>query len=73
MVSYIVSVINPSINLLTGTFIRKGRKKLGDYDFVVEWQQAPNTEQVKGLIRQIDQALLYTGCRYTITTKEKLE
>lgn len=70
MVSHIVSVINPSIDLLTGTFIRKGREQLGDYDFVVEWQQAPNTEQVKGLIKQIDQALLYTGCRYTITTKE---
>jgi len=69
MVSHIVSIIDPSIDLLTGTLIRKGREELGEYDFVVEWSQAPSAEQVRSLIKRIDEALLYTGCRYTITTK----
>jgi len=70
MVSHIVSVIDPSLDLLTGKLIRKGKLNLGEYDFVVEWAQTPDMEQVRGLIRRIDEALLYTGCRYTITTKE---
>lgn len=70
IVSHIVSVIDPSIDLLTGTFIRKGREELGEYDFFFEWKQTPTAEQVRGLIQRIDEALLYTGCRYTITTKE---
>jgi len=70
MVSHIVSVIDPSLDLMTGKLIRKGKENLGDYDFVVEWTQNPSTDQVRGLIRRIDEALLYTGCRYTITTKE---
>ena len=70
MVSHIVSVIDPSLDLLTGKMVRKGRIQLGEYDFVVEWAQIPETEQVRGLIRRIDEALLYTGCRYTITSKE---
>lgn len=70
MVAHIVSVIDPSIDLLTGKLIRKGWEQLGEYDFVVEWKQAPSSEQVRSLIKRIDEALLYTGCRYTITTKE---
>ncbi|UCH57151.1 MAG: hypothetical protein JSV18_07415 [Candidatus Bathyarchaeota archaeon] len=70
MVSHIISVVDPSLDLLTGKLIRKGREYLGDYDFVVEWEQSPTFEQVRGLIRQIDEALLYTGCRYSITTKD---
>ena len=69
MVSHIVSIIDPSIDLLTGTLIRKGWTLLGEYDFVVEWKQTPSSEQVRSLIKRIDEALLYTGCRYTITTK----
>ncbi len=69
MVSHIISVVDPSIDLLTGKLIRKGRESLGDEDFVVEWEQDPTFEQVKALIKHIDEALLYTGCRYTITTK----
>ncbi|MCW4035676.1 MAG: hypothetical protein NWE75_00625 [Candidatus Bathyarchaeota archaeon] len=69
MVSHIISVVDPSIDLKTGKLIRKGRESLGEEDFVVEWEQDPTFEQVKALIKHIDEALLYTGCRYTITTK----
>jgi hypothetical protein len=44
--------------------------QVGDYDYAIEWQQPPKPEEVRPLIRRIDEALLYTGCRYTITTKE---
>ena len=70
MVSHIVSVVDPAIDLRTGKLIRGGRENLGEYDFVLEWEQEPSFDQVRGLIRQIDEALLYTGCRYTITTKD---
>jgi len=70
MVSHIVSVVDPAIDLRTGKLIRGGRENLGEYDFVLEWEQEPSFEQVRGLVRQIDEALLYTGCRYTITTKD---
>ncbi len=70
MVSHIVSVVDPSLDLMTGRLIRGGRESLGDYDFFVEWEQDPSFEQVRGLIRQIDEALHYTGCRYSIVTKE---
>lgn len=69
MVSHIISVVDPSVDLVTGSLIRKGREELGENDFVVEWVQEPTFEQVRGLVRQIDETLLYTGCRYTITTK----
>lgn len=69
MVSHIISVVDPSLDLITGQLIRQGREQLGEYDFAVEWEQIPGHEQVRGLIRHIDEALLYTGCRYTITTK----
>lgn len=70
MVSHIVSVVDPAIDLRTGKLIRGGRENLGEYDFVLEWEQEPSFEQVRGLVRQIDEALLYTGCRYTITTRD---
>lgn len=70
MVSHIISVIDPDFDLLTGRSILKGREQLGEYDYFIEWMFPPNAEQVRGLIRKIDEALLYTGCRYTITTKE---
>ncbi len=68
MVSHIISVVDPSLDLLTGTLIRGGRETLGEHDYVVEWEQAPNFEQVRALIRHIDEALAFTGCMYTITT-----
>lgn len=69
MVSHIISVVDPSLDLITGQLIRRGREQLGEHDFIIEWEQPPNFEQVRGLIRQIDEALMYSGCRYTITTK----
>jgi hypothetical protein len=64
-----LSRLVPSYDVETGQLVREGREELGEYDFVVEWNQVPTMEQVRGLIRQVDDALLYTGCRYTITTK----
>ena len=66
-VSHIVSIVDPTIDLVTGEHVSRGQ--LGDYDFYVEWLTPPNVEHVRGLIRQIDEALLYTGCRYSLTTK----
>jgi len=66
----IISIIDPNIDLKTGKSIRGGREMIGDYDYVIEWANIPTLEQLRSLIRKIDEALLYTGCRYTITTKE---
>jgi hypothetical protein len=68
-VSQVISAIEPNLDLTTGKMILKGMEYIGEYDYVVEWMFPPNTGQVMGLIKQIDEALLYTGCRYTITTK----
>jgi hypothetical protein len=70
MISYIVSTIDPSVDLTTGKMIGRGIQPLGEYDFIIEWTESPSSEQVRALIRRIDGALLYTGCRYTVTTKE---
>ena len=69
-VSHIISVIDPTFDLYTGTLISRGRMQVGDYDYAIEWHQPPKPEEVRPLIRRIDEALLYTGCRYTITTME---
>ena len=69
MILHAISHVDPSIDMVTGSLVRGGREELGDYDYVVEWNQEPTVEQVRGLIRQVDEALLYTGCRYTITTR----
>ena len=70
MITHIVSTIDPRLDLRTGTLISRAGIQIGDYDFVVQWKENPNPEQVRSLVRSIDEALLYTGCRYTITTKE---
>jgi hypothetical protein len=69
MVSHIISVVDPSLDLMTGQLIRKGRERLGEHDYIVEWEQEPTFDQVRGLIKQINDALMYTRRRYTITTK----
>ena len=69
VIYHAVSIIVPSYDMETEQLVREGREELGDYDFVVEWKQDPTIEQVRGLIRQVDEALMYTGCKYTITTK----
>jgi hypothetical protein len=68
MVSTIVSVVDPSIDYGTGKLIRDGKETLGRYDYVIEWIEPSSIEQVRDLIRHIDQALDQTGCKYTITT-----
>jgi len=70
MITHIVSVIDPRLDLRTGTMISKAGIQIGDYDFIIQWRESPSPDQVRSLIRSIDDALLYTGCRYTITTKE---
>jgi len=69
-ISQIISIIDPSIDLMTGKMIRRGWEQLGDYDFIIEWAEIPSSKEVRSLIKRIDMALLYTGCHYTITTKE---
>lgn len=49
--------------------ISRSGASLGEYDFYFEWLRDPNMEQVKELIRRIDEALTPLGCKYTITTK----
>ncbi len=66
-VAHIVSIVDPTVDLVTGEYVSRGQ--LGEYDFYVEWLTPPNVEHVRGLIRQLDEALLYTGCRYSLTTK----
>lgn len=68
-ISRIISTIDPSVDLLTRENISGGEQILGDIDFVFEWQGTPRWEQIRGLMRSIDDALLYTGCSYTIATK----
>ncbi|MCW3992244.1 MAG: hypothetical protein NWE79_06025 [Candidatus Bathyarchaeota archaeon] len=70
MISHIISTIDPNLDLLTGKMISGGAFRLGEYDFIIEWKDPPGPDQVRGLIRRIDEALLYTGCRYTITTTD---
>ena len=67
-ISHIVSIVDPSIDLKTGEYL--SHQQLGEFDFFVEWLTPPNVEHVRELTRRIDEALLYTGCRYTITTRE---
>jgi len=49
--------------------ISRSGASLGEYDFYFEWVTEPTMEQVKDLIRRIDEALSSLGCKYTITTK----
>lgn len=69
VIYHAISIVVPSYDMATGRLVKEGREELGEYDFVVDWNQEPTIEQVRGLIRQVDEALMYTGCRYTITTK----
>jgi hypothetical protein len=50
--------------------LSKGIGSLGDYDFMFEWTTKPDDEQVRNLIKNIDDCLKPVGVRYTITTKQ---
>ena len=65
----ILSIVDPSLDLKTNQLVGGGLELLGDYDFVIEWKQSPNMAQVRALMRKVDDSILYSGCRYTITTK----
>ena len=69
MIYQAISIVVPSYDTITRELVKEGREEMGEFDFVVEWKQEPTKEQVRGLIKQVDNALLYTGCRYTIITK----
>lgn len=51
------------------SIISKHGQKLGEYDFFFEWYEEPETKQLNGLIKRIDEAFKPLGCAYTITTK----
>lgn len=70
MIEHIISVVEPSIDLMTGRIVGKGMVEIGECDFVIEWKQSPTKKQILSLIRKIDEVLLYTGCRYTIVTRD---
>jgi hypothetical protein len=70
MISHIITTIDPQLDLNTGQLLGTGVEVLGEDDFIIEWKIKPSLEQVKALMRRIDNALMYTGCRYTITTRE---
>lgn len=52
-----------------GTIVSKSGESLGEYDFYYEWFTKPTMKQVEDLIERIDNALVPTGAKYTITTK----
>jgi len=49
--------------------ISKSGESLGEHDFFFEWFQKPSVAQVEELIIKIDEALVPTKARYTMTTK----
>ena len=51
------------------SIISKSGEKLGDYDFYFEWFKKPNMDELKALIKKIDDAVKTTGAQYTVTTK----
>jgi hypothetical protein len=69
IIKHMVSIIEPTLDLATGEMLGRGDFTLGEYDFAIEWKDNPTKDQVKTLIRRIDTALMFTGCRYAITTK----
>ena len=48
--------------------ISKTGDSLGEYDFFFEWFVDPDSDQVKQLIKKIDETIKPLGCSYTITT-----
>jgi len=52
-----------------GSIISGSGEGLGEHDFYFRWFKEPDMEQLKKLIRQIDETLKPLGVRYTITTK----
>ncbi len=51
------------------TLISNRGEELGEYDFFFEWFKKPDMEQLKALIKDIDETLEPLGIRYSIVTK----
>ncbi|MHA1448014.1 MAG: hypothetical protein ACTSP4_01180 [Candidatus Hodarchaeales archaeon] len=51
-------------------FLKRGKTKVGTYDYSFFWQEPPSFEDIKSLIGKIDDKLVRTKARYTITTTE---
>jgi hypothetical protein len=52
------------------TLVSDSGEMLGEYDFFFEWFREPKTDELKDLIKKIDEALSPLGCKYTITTQK---
>lgn len=52
------------------TIISKSGETLGEYDFYFEWFKEPSMEQLRDLIKKIDETLKPLGVRYSLTTKK---
>ena len=52
-----------------GNIISKSGESVGEHDFYFEWFKEPTMDQLKTLIKKVDDALAPLGVRYTITTK----
>lgn len=52
------------------TIISKSGEKLGEYDFFFEWFREPSMDEIKMLMKAIDEALAPLGCRYMLTSKK---
>lgn len=61
---------NISRGKITHELVPEGIVMIGDYDFIIEWNGNPTPEDIRLLIRSIDDVLKPLDCRYTITTKE---
>lgn len=62
---------NISKGKITHELILEGITILGDYDFIIEWKGNPTAEDIRLLIKSIDDVLKPLDCRYTIITKEQ--
>lgn len=54
---------------VVGAQLTEGGPITGEYDFAFEWASPPSLDQIRLLIRSIDEVLAPLGCRYTITTR----
>ncbi|MHA2233377.1 MAG: hypothetical protein ACXAB4_12915 [Candidatus Hodarchaeales archaeon] len=53
--------------------ILEGETTIGLFDYAFVWNMSPRTDQIRKVIRTIDEAITPTGARYTITTKSRKE
>jgi len=50
--------------------LKQGSERIGTYDYHFTWRDDPSIDDIKDLIKSIDDTLKTTGTRYTITTTE---